>query len=58
MSFVWQTLPSVLDGGCAQGALGRAGFVRFHRSTNLRTATALLFSSDGMVASGKELNDG
>ena len=43
--------PSVLDGGCAQGAPGRAGFVRFHRSTNLRTAAAFSFSSDGVVAS-------
>jgi hypothetical protein len=56
MSIIYQTSLSVLDGGCAQGALGRAGFVRFHRSTNLRTATALLFSSYEVVAPSKELN--
>ncbi|MDR6961642.1 hypothetical protein J2W43_005656 [Pseudomonas brassicacearum] len=34
----------VFDGGCAQGALGRAGLLS-PRSTNLRTAASLLFSS-------------
>ncbi|PNB75955.1 hypothetical protein C1X64_01740 [Pseudomonas sp. GW456-E7] len=34
-----------LDGGCAQGAFGRAGF-RFVRSANLRTAATLMISND------------
>lgn len=45
----------MLDGGCAQGAPGRAGFVRFHRSTNLRTATAFSFSSDEVAARARNL---
>ena len=38
MSFIYQTSLSVLDGGCAQGALGRAGLCLDSRSTNLCTA--------------------
>jgi hypothetical protein len=36
----------VPDGGCAQGALGRAGFAFFPRSTNLRTAATPCISSE------------
>ena len=50
MSLISQAL-SALDGGCAHGALGRAGLLCvFHRSTNLRTATTLSCSSEMVVA--------
>ncbi|MRJ37110.1 hypothetical protein FRT59_09060 [Pseudomonas haemolytica] len=38
-------IASVFDGGCAQGTFGCAGFVWIPRSTNLRTAATLMFSS-------------
>ena len=38
-----------LDGGCAQGAFGRAGFIVV-RSANLRTAATLLILSDSVSA--------
>ena len=38
MSIICQTSLSVLNGGCVQGALERAGFVWNSRSTNLHTA--------------------
>lgn len=38
ISIICQTSLSVFNGGCVQGALGRAGFVWNIRSTNLHTA--------------------
>ena len=50
MSLISRALPA-LDGGCAHGAFGRAGLLCiFHRSTNLRTAATLSFSSDVVAA--------
>jgi hypothetical protein len=49
MSLISRALPA-LDGGCAHGALGRAGFPFPHRSTNLRTAASLSFSSETVAA--------
>jgi len=43
-----------LDGGCAQGALGRAGLLG-PRSTNLQTAATLTFSSKRVAASFEDL---
>ncbi len=40
----------MLDGGCVQGVLGRAGFLGIPRSTNLRTAATPLFSSSEVAA--------
>ncbi|TFY91527.1 hypothetical protein DYL61_18850 [Pseudomonas nabeulensis] len=44
----------VLDGGCAQGVFGRAGFELIPRSTNLRTAATLSFSSGAGGGPSKE----
>jgi hypothetical protein len=49
MNFISQTILSVLDGGCAQGAFGCAG-LGVYRSTNLRIAATLPFSSDEVAA--------
>ena len=46
----------VFDGGCAQGALGRAGFLFVPRSTNLRTAATPRISSEAWLPNQERMN--